>query len=45
MGTLFDMPDGARTLDRVRRLTPEQRPLWGRFTAPARVCHVSAALW
>lgn len=44
MGTLFDADDRARILDRVGRLAPERRPLWGRFTAPEMVCHVSTTL-
>jgi hypothetical protein len=44
VGTLFDARDRTRILDRLARLTPARRPLWGRFTAPAMVCHVSCAL-
>ncbi|HVE79409.1 MAG TPA: hypothetical protein VNA89_11130 [Gemmatimonadaceae bacterium] len=44
MGTLFDPRDRARVLARIAALTPERRPLWGRFTAPEMVCHVSCGL-
>jgi hypothetical protein len=44
MGTLFDANDRRRILDRIAALAPERRPLWGKFTAPEMVCHVSCAL-
>lgn len=44
MGTLFDARDRESILGRVGRLTSESRPLWGRFTAPEMVCHVSTGL-
>jgi hypothetical protein len=44
MGSLFDHADRAAILGRVARLTPERQPLWGRFTAPEMVCHVSSGL-
>jgi hypothetical protein len=44
MGSLFDAQDRARIQARIAALTPERRPLWGRFTVPAMVCHVSAGL-
>jgi hypothetical protein len=44
MPSLFDFKVRTATLDRVGRLVPERTPLWGRFTAPEMVCHVSAGL-
>lgn len=44
MASLFDPAARVAILARVRRLTPEGAPLWGRFTAPEMVCHVSSAL-
>lgn len=44
MPSLFDPQVRTGILDRVARLTPERTPVWGRFTAPEMVCHVSAAL-
>ena len=44
MGTLFDAADRRRVLDRLAALSPDRRPLWGRFTAPEMVCHVSCGL-
>jgi hypothetical protein len=44
MGTLFDPRDRAAILDRIARLSEDRRPLWGRFTAPEMVCHVSTGL-
>jgi hypothetical protein len=44
MPSLFDPQVRSAILDRVSRLTPERRPVWGRFTAPEMVCHVSAGL-
>ena len=44
MRTLFDQMDRAAILRRVGGLTPERMPLWGKFTAPEMVCHVSAGL-
>src|SRR3954451_6474355 len=44
MGTLFDDTDRAVVLRRVGALASERKPLWGRFTAPEMVCHVSAGL-
>jgi hypothetical protein len=29
---------------RIDALAPDRRPLWGKFTAPQMVCHVSAGL-
>jgi hypothetical protein len=44
MGTLFHNADRATILRRVDALAPNRNPLWGRFTAPEMVCHVSAGL-
>jgi hypothetical protein len=44
MGTLFDSRDRAAILGRIDRLAADRRPLWGRFTAPEMVCHVSTGL-
>lgn len=44
MGSLFAQADREAILGRIARLTPEQKPLWGRFTAPEMVCHVSSGL-
>ena len=44
MGTLFDQTDRSAILRRVDALAPDRRPLWGKFTAPEMVCHVSAGL-
>src|SRR5687768_5547381 len=44
MPSLFDSQIRIAILDRVGRLSPERAPLWGRFTAPEMVCHVSAGL-
>ena len=44
MSSLFDPQVRASILDRVSRLTPERKPVWGRFTAPEMVCHMSSDL-
>lgn len=44
MPSLFDPEARAAILERVSRLRPERAPVWGRFTAPEMVCHVSAGL-
>jgi hypothetical protein len=44
MPSLFAPAVRDSILDRVSRLTPERQPLWGRFTAPEMVCHVSCDL-
>ena len=44
MHTLFDVGDRERILDRIAALDATRRPLWGRFTAPEMVCHVSIPL-
>ena len=44
MGTLFDARDRAHVLDRIGALGADRRPLWGRFSAPEMVCHVSCGL-
>lgn len=44
MPSLFDPQVRTEILDRISRLTPERKPVWGRFTAPEMVCHVSCDL-
>ena len=44
MPSLFDPQRRAVILDRVSRLTPDHKPVWGRFTANEMVCHVSCDL-
>src|SRR5438093_11972957 len=44
MPSLFDPTVRTAILKRVSRLTPDRKPVWGRFTAPEMVCHVSAGL-
>ena|SRR5215813_11143089 len=44
MPSLFDPQARNAVLARVSRLTPDGKPIWGRFTAPEMVCHVSADL-
>jgi hypothetical protein len=44
MDTLFNAQDRARIQDRIAALTPQHRPLWGRFTVSEMVCHVSCGL-
>jgi len=44
MPSLFDPKTRDAILDRIARLAPDGKPLWGRFTAPEMVCHVSCDL-
>jgi hypothetical protein len=44
MPSLFDHEARTDILDRISRLTPDRKPVWGRFTAPEMVCHVSCDL-
>src|SRR6266849_1203176 len=44
MPSLFDPQARVAILNRIARLTPEAKPVWGRFTAPEMVCHVSCDL-
>lgn len=44
MPSLFDPQVRTAILDRISRLTPERKPVWGRFKAPEMVCHVSCDL-
>ena len=44
MRSLFDPQSRAAILDRISHLTSESKPVWGRFTAPEMVCHVSCDL-
>jgi hypothetical protein len=42
--SLWQEPARREVLDRLTRLTPTQRPAWGRFTAPEMVAHLADAL-
>lgn len=44
MPSLFDPQVRSATVGRISRLTPDRKPVWGRFTAPEMVCHVSCDL-
>lgn len=44
MPTLFEPRHRASILDRLSRLTPDSRPLWGGFTPNAMVCHVTTGV-
>src|SRR2546422_11673910 len=44
MPSIFDPQVRTAIVDRISRLTPERKPVWGRFTAPEMVCHVSCDL-
>ena len=44
MASLFDSDARTSILERVRRLSPESTPAWGRMNAPAMVCHVTSGL-
>ena len=44
MPSLFDLPVRTTILDRLAHLTPDRKPLWGRFTTNEMVCHVSCGL-
>jgi hypothetical protein len=44
MGTLFDARDRRSILERLGRLTPDARPLWGRFTPSEMICHVTTGV-
>ena len=44
MPSLFNPVARDAILDRIGRLAPDRKPLWGRFTVPEMVCHVSCAL-
>jgi hypothetical protein len=44
MPSLFDPHVRTTILDRFARLTPERKPVWGRFTTNEMVCHVSCGL-
>lgn len=44
MATLLNEQDRTDLLDRLRRLTPEQPPKWGRLDAPRMLCHVADQL-
>ena len=44
MPSLFDPQVSRLTVHRISRLVPDRKPLWGRFTPPEMVCHVSCDL-
>jgi len=44
MPSLFDPAVRESVLNRISRLTAERNPIWGKFTAPEMVCHVSCDL-
>src|SRR2546427_12850870 len=44
MASLFDPTARNAILDRISRLTPNRKPIWGRFTAAEMVCHISCDL-
>ncbi len=44
MPSIISQRDREVILQRLRRLTPESRALWGTFTAPRMVCHLSDQL-
>ncbi len=44
MPSLLTPADRDAILGRLRRLQPDQPALWGRFTAPAMVCHLADQL-
>ena len=44
MPSVFDSQVRVAILERISRLSAERQPVWGRFTAPEMVCHVSCDL-
>jgi hypothetical protein len=44
MPSLFDAQVRKAIVDRISHLAPDRKPIWGRFTAPEMVCHVSCDL-
>ncbi len=44
MPSLFEPKTRDAILDRITRLAADQKPLWGRFTAPEMICHISCEL-
>jgi hypothetical protein len=44
MPTVLKATDREAILSRLRRVEPGRAPLWGRFTAPAMVCHLADQL-
>jgi|SRR6266571_749995 len=44
MPSLFDAQRRQEVLERIGRVAPDRKPLWGRFTAAEMVCHVSCDL-
>jgi len=44
MGSLLDAKDRESILARLAHLKPDARPLWGRFTPGAMICHVTTGV-
>lgn len=44
MPSLVNPADRDAILARLRQLTPDRKAVWGRFTAPAMVCHLADQL-
>ena len=44
MGSLLDAKDRESVLARLSRLKPDARPIWGRFTPGAMICHVTTGV-
>jgi hypothetical protein len=44
MGSLLNPGDREEILGRLSRLKPDARPLWGRFTPGAMICHVTTGV-
>ena len=42
--SIFDANTRDAVLERINRLSPDRKPLWGRFTASEMVCHASCQL-
>ena len=41
MNSLFDAAEFGRTLQRIRSIAPDRRPLWGRMSAPQMIAHLT----
>ncbi len=44
VGTLFNADDRKAILERLGGLTADTRPIWGRFTPGAMICHVTTGV-
>ena len=42
--TIFAAADLNALLERLNRLTPDAKALWGKMTAPQMICHVSDSI-